>query len=479
MKRDGLHGAGAPALERELRRLQFSDTGWETRFREERQEAALARVRIMLVVATFVVAGLGLGEVAFSAQRVPDYVLLSLRLRFFVVAPIWLLALVSTRLPGHAGRADMLYAAAMVGVCWTLAFLKWHNPIFFPGVALVPVVVVDVTLALLISVFTFPMRFVHLATGTVLATVGTGLFFLITQPSGRPSDGLNLAVSLASVGALVLVVMRYREAAERRMFAQREQMGALNAELSRLNAELTRLNAEKNEFMAIASHDLRAPLAAVRGLAEQLRAGLLMEPENRERAHAAIHDLAGRMLELVNGYLGAHAAESGALPVKAERVNLQALVEEAGARHAPIADGKAQRVAVAPGPALWVRADGALLGQVADNFISNALKFSPRGASVTLGVAVAEDGHAARLEVSDEGPGIAREERAALFRKFVRTGAQPTGGETSHGLGLAVAKRLAEAMGGSVGCESPAVSQTEGSGAGPGATFWIELPCER
>ena len=459
---------GSASLERQVRRLHFSDTGWETRFREERQAAGLTRVRIMLVVATFVVTALGLADVAFSAGGVPDYVHISLQLRFLVVAPIWLLALVSTGLPGHGARADTLYATAMVGVCWALAFMKWHNPVYFPQVALAPAVAVDVALALLISVFTFPMRFVHLAAGTVLATVGTGVFFLVTQPSGRLNDGRNIALTLTCLGTLVLVVMRYREVAERRTFAQREQLAALNAELARLNAE-------KNEFMAIASHDLRAPLAAVRGLAEQLRAGHLAE-EKRERAHAAIHELAGKMLGLVNDYLGAHAAESGTLPMTLARVNLQAQAEQAGARHAPIAAGKAQRVDVAAGPALWVRADEALLGQVVDNFVSNALKFSPRGASVRLGLARAEDGRVARLEVSDEGPGIAPEERANLFRKFARMGARPTGGETSHGLGLAVAKRLAEAMGARVGCEAPAALNADN--AGTGATFWIELPCE-
>ncbi|HQY05683.1 MAG TPA: ATP-binding protein, partial [Lacunisphaera sp.] len=79
----------------------------------------------------------------------------------------------------------------------------------------------------------------------------------------------------------------------------------------------------------------------------------------------------------------------------------------------------------------------------------------------------AADGCRARLEVSDEGPGIALAEQEALFRKFSRASTRPTAGESSHGLGLAVAKRLAETMGGSVGCEST---------PGAGATFWIELP---
>jgi signal transduction histidine kinase len=116
--------------------------------------------------------------------------------------------------------------------------------------------------------------------------------------------------------------------------------------------------------------------------------------------------------------------------------------------------------------ATWIEADAALLAQVADNFVSNAIKFSPAGTAVRIEVQTA-DGHPwARLAVIDRGPGIAADEQANLFRKFGRASTRPTAGETSHGLGLAVAKRLAEAMGGSVGCESE---------AGAGATFWVEL----
>jgi len=128
---------------------------------------------------------------------------------------------------------------------------------------------------------------------------------------------------------------------------------------------------------------------------------------------------------------------------------------------------KQQRVVNEVGKPVRVRADASRLAQVVDNFLSNALKFSPRGATVRIALSVAEDGRAARLEVIDEGPGIAPEEQAKLFRKFGRAGTQATGGETSHALGLAVAKRLAESMGGTVGCEST---------PGAGAMFWVALP---
>jgi signal transduction histidine kinase len=100
-----------------------------------------------------------------------------------------------------------------------------------------------------------------------------------------------------------------------------------------------------------------------------------------------------------------------------------------------------------------------MLAQVADNFVTNALKFSAAGATVRVELLVAEaageggsgGGGVARLTVTDEGPGIAAEEQGRLFTKFGKGSARATAGEASTGLGLAVAKRLAEAMGGAVG----------------------------
>jgi signal transduction histidine kinase len=241
-------------------------------------------------------------------------------------------------------------------------------------------------------------------------------------------------------------------------FAQREQLEAMNAELARMNAE-------KNEFMAIAAHDLRAPLATVSGVAGQMRARAA-DAKTGEGA-ALIETQAGRMLALVNDYLGAHAAESGTLPVRRERLHLGEVARAAARRHGPTAARKQQVIELGgEDVATWIEADAALLAQVADNFVSNAIKFSPAGTAVRIEVQTA-DGHPwARLAVIDRGPGIAADEQANLFRKFGRASTRPTAGETSHGLGLAVAKRLAEAMGGSVGCESE---------AGAGATFWVEL----
>lgn len=208
----------------------------------------------------------------------------------------------------------------------------------------------------------------------------------------------------------------------------------------------------------------RSPLATVQGLTDQLVTGAVADTKP---AHLAIRDLTRSMLRLVENYLGAHAIEHGVVPVQIERIDLTSAAREAVVRHRPIAERKQQRILFETERSVWACGDTDLLGQVLDNFLSNALKFSPHGPHVQVALAVAEDGSLARIEVSDQGPGIAEEDREELFRNFRRTGLAPTGGETSHGLGLAVAKRLAESMGGEVGCESA---------NGSGATFWISLP---
>jgi signal transduction histidine kinase len=455
-------GAAAD-LEREARRLRFTDAEWERRFDEERQSEGLTRARSMMVLGLLVVCAMGDLDTALNARSLPEYALLSLQLRFLAVAPVWLAMLVSTALAGHRARADGVYAAGTTLIAWALGLVPWGLLYYLPGANVAQPLIVNVLAVLLISLAALPMRFAAVA-GMVVASIGGIIaLFWAGAPLANAYQVWTVTATLSGIGLLVLVLGGYREVAERRMFGQREQVRTLNAELARLNAE-------KNEFMAIASHDLRAPLASVRGLAEQLCDGQLADPARRKQALGAIHELAGRMLGLVDDYLGAHAAESGTVPVRRERIDLQETIAQAGLRHDPVARNKAQQVKVSAGPSVRAHADAGMLAQVLDNFVSNAMKFSPQGATVELGVAVAEDGRVARLEVTDEGPGIASEDQGGLFRKFSRTGAKPTGGETSYGLGLAVTKRLAETMGGRVGCDSPV-----GAG-GKGARFWIELP---
>jgi signal transduction histidine kinase len=467
---DSLMRASLDDLLRQARRLRFTDAVTEARYDEDRFQSGMMRERVTMAACALVSASLGLLEPYASSlsREHPDVMKALLQLRLFGVVPLWVALCAATfwrGFPRWAGAANCLVTVLS---CWGHSLMQWLVLRAEPGRNLSHMLSSSTILVLVVALLMLPMRFRQLLLAVTLALGGTLGFFQFTL-GGEAVHHANLRVALGQVPLVTLLVVLggwFREAADRRMFAQREHARGLAEDLAGANAELARLNAEKNEFMAIAAHDLRAPLATVRGFAELLRDGDLPTEAKRTAAVQEIHTQATRMLALVTDYLGADAAERAILPVRRERIDLVAHARAACARHEPAAKAKGQTLG---GPnaatSLWVEADPALLGQVVDNFLSNAVKFSPRGAAIRLGAEPLDCG--GRLAVSDDGPGIPTDEQPALFRKFGRTSTRPSSGEASHGLGLAVAKRLAHAMGGRVGCESE---------IGRGATFWVEIP---
>ncbi len=452
-------------LVREARRLRFSDPALEARFREERLAAGEVRARVMALVAMVIVGLNGWSDARALAPTMPAVLEEDLRLRFFVMVPAFFAIALSPALRGHARRADEVNATAIVAVCWANALIYWHVAVNATGSAFSGQVLGSVLPILVIAVFGLPLGFRAMLVMVGATAAGIVAWFSLTLGPDYARGVNSLATSLPLMCGAAALLGWWRERGERALFAQREQVRRLADELGRANAELARVNAEQTTFMGIAAHDLRAPLATVRGYAELLQAGRLPEGEARENALGEIATQSARMHALLSDYLGAHAAAGRAEPAKVARLDLQASARAAVARHTPAAAAKTQTLALADATASWVQADETRLAQVVDNFVVNALKYSPRGATIRL--AVEARGAAVRLAVRDEGPGLGPEEQAGLFRMFGRGKARPTGGEASHGLGLAVAKRLAESMGGAVGCESV---------PGRGATFWIELP---
>jgi len=108
------------------------------------------------------------------------------------------------------------------------------------------------------------------------------------------------------------------------------------------------------------------------------------------------------------------------------------------------------------------------IGQAMDNFLTNAIKYSPEGSEITVTLQSVPD--AVRFAVSDQGPGISREEQGNLFNEFAKAGSVTTGGEKSTGLGLAIVKKIIEAHKGHVGIDSE---------PGKGSTFYFTLPLQQ
>jgi PAS domain S-box-containing protein len=236
-----------------------------------------------------------------------------------------------------------------------------------------------------------------------------------------------------------------------------------NVRLSKLEAE--RANRAKSDFLSRMSHDLRTPLNAVLGFAQVLQLDNL-PPEQADGLHQIV--AGGRhLLELINEVLDISRIESGHLSLSMEPVAVADIVQHSAALIAPLAAARHIRVVVDVEAAAgrYVQADRQRLNQILLNYLGNAVKYNREHGTVTVTVRPQPNGRI-RLNVQDTGAGIPTEKLALLFQPFERLGAEQSAIEGT-GLGLAVAKGLAEAMHGAVGAESV---------VDRGSTFWVELP---
>jgi signal transduction histidine kinase len=218
--------------------------------------------------------------------------------------------------------------------------------------------------------------------------------------------------------------------------------------------QLSKANAEKNRFLGMAAHDLRNPLASIRGLAEFLRDGVVgpLTPEQIDLIKT-IHEASQGMLDLVNELLDVATIESGELKLSLESHNLTELIEkniylaniEAAKKHTKI-------VFAAPGRAVLLPIDAGKINQVIANLLSNALKYSPAGSTITVELHPGKGTWA--FSVKDQGPGIPENERDKLFKDFGRLSVKTTGGEKSTGLGLAICRKIVDAHHGTITAEN-------------------------
>ena len=244
-----------------------------------------------------------------------------------------------------------------------------------------------------------------------------------------------------------------------------QNIRAYEAERRRVE-ELARLSQLRADFVSLVSHELRSPMAAVIGAARTLQdRWRMLSAAQRESFLALIGDETARLAELVADVLDTSRIEAGTFSYRFDEVDLGRVVEEA-VETAALAQQDVTVVASVRGALPAIRGDRARLRQVLGNLIENAVKYSPEGGEVRVSAAAGNG--AVRIAVRDAGPGIPRDQQARIFEKFGRVDV-PGASKPGTGLGLFIARSIAEAHGGSL----DVVSQPD-----KGATFTLTLPLE-
>jgi two-component system sensor histidine kinase/response regulator len=230
----------------------------------------------------------------------------------------------------------------------------------------------------------------------------------------------------------------------------------LSEQKQALVEQLSQANAAKNRFLGMAAHDLRNPLASIRGLAEFLRDGAV-GPLTADQIDLikTIHGASQSMLDMVNELLDLATIEAGELKLSRQPHNLVELIARSVALINMEAHKKKTHITFdAPPSPVILHIDHAKMRQVIDNLLSNAVKYSPPGSAIDVLVQLDAEGGKCSFSVRDEGPGIPENERDKLFKDFGRLSVQPTGGEKSTGLGLAICRKIVEAHHGSIVAEN-------------------------
>ncbi|MHB1342197.1 MAG: sensor histidine kinase [Coriobacteriia bacterium] len=237
---------------------------------------------------------------------------------------------------------------------------------------------------------------------------------------------------------------------------------------TRMKAELEELMRIKSDFLAVASHELRSPLAVVSLYAEMLEGGVYGELDTETlQAVASMVSATSRLTSIVSDLMDAALLERGLMPLTVGDVDLTSLARKSASDATLLASARGIRVeSTNVTDRIWVRGDTLRLRQVMDNLLSNAVKYSYDDSLVRVDVAV--EGALALVRVIDEGRGISIAGRESVFELFGRMDYTDDRETAGLGLGLAISVRIAEAHGGRICIER--------SVPGEGSVFVLALP---
>jgi len=223
----------------------------------------------------------------------------------------------------------------------------------------------------------------------------------------------------------------------------------------------------KNEFVSMVSHELRTPLTSIKGYVDLIADGDAGEINEVQKEFLTIvQENSNRLVSLINDILDISRIESGRVHLRVDPLDMTEIIQGVADTFRTMADNSdVELMWVAEDPLPRAVGDRDRIGQVLMNLVSNAIKYSPGGGSVTI--RARQDGEEVVVSVLDTGIGISPEDQEKLFTKFYRVDSSLTRDIGGTGLGLSICKSVVELLGGDVGCESE---------AGEGSTFWFSLP---
>jgi two-component system sensor histidine kinase/response regulator len=244
--------------------------------------------------------------------------------------------------------------------------------------------------------------------------------------------------------------------------------------LARIHTQLTckDLTVTKDEFLSLASHELKKPLMLMEDIARTLHEQLESGSTDCEKTCQDIEYLmrtAHHMSAVVEGFLNQEALKSGAVALEKHPVRLGDVVENVVRENTVYAESKGISLqSNCPAGLPEVEVDLEKIEGVIDNLVGNAIKFSP--ANTEVRVCTRANGENAYIEVIDAGPGLSDSDLSKLFTKYASYSNKPTGHETSSGIGLSICRFMVEQHGGQIGAKN---------NRNGGATFWVSLRVAR
>ena len=367
-----------------------------------------------------------------------------------------------------APRADV--ALRGVAALWTASLVvglavSWPAGQLVAAAAALALIVATVSAGVVVWRGGFQPALAYLAAASPFLVVGTvfAVLFAIDPANGdRALPWFQAGVALEALGLALALVVRIRV-----LRAEREGAVVAREAAEMAGAALKEASDLKTHLLGITAHDLRSPLTTIAGAAEMIQHETPGQPDLHGLTDL-IRRGSGRMLALVDDLLVTAALDGGQVALNRARLDVTALAREVVLDYSQPAADKGQTLVLHPcTDTIEASADAERIRAVLDNLVSNAVKYTPLGGriDVTCGTRAGT----VRIAVKDSGPGLSPDDLAGLFQRFRRLSATPTGGETSTGLGLAIAHEFATLHGGGIEAESA---------PGEGTTFTLVLPVE-